>query len=39
VDPKGQKLDLIVHHQPATTDLGFADDDWKALFTSRRTSA
>jgi gluconolactonase len=36
MDPKGKKLGRIVHGAPATTNLGFGGDDWKALyFTSR----
>lgn len=35
-DPNGKKLGRIVHGAPATTNLAFGGDDWKALyFTSR----
>ena len=38
LDPSGKHLGTIVHGAPATTNLAWGDDDWKALyFTTRHT--
>jgi gluconolactonase len=38
LDPKGKKLGRIVHGYPATTNIGFGGDDWKALFFTSRSA-
>jgi gluconolactonase len=38
LDPSGKHLGTIVHGAPATTNLAWGGDDWKALyFTTRNT--
>lgn len=38
MDSSGKHLGIIIHGQPATTNLAWGDDDWKTLyFTSRNT--
>jgi gluconolactonase len=38
LDPSGKHLGTIVHGQPATTNIAWGDDDWRALYiTSRNT--
>src|SRR6202035_5459632 len=36
MDSAGQKLRLIVHGAPATTNLAFGGDDWRTLYITSR---
>ena len=38
VDPSGKHLGTIDHGQPATTNLAWGDDDWKAMYITSRTT-
>ena len=38
MDPSGKHLGTIVHGAPSTTNMGWGDDDWKALYITTRDS-
>ena len=38
MDPTGKVLGIIVHGQPATTNIAWGDDDWKTLYITSRTT-
>lgn len=37
LDRQGKKLGRIIHGQPATTNIGFGDDDLNTLFLTSRS--
>ena len=36
LSPGGERLGIVVHGQPATTNLCFGDGDWKSVFFTTR---
>jgi gluconolactonase len=38
MDPSGKPLGIIVHGQPATTNMAWGGDDWKTLFITSRNA-
>ena len=38
LSPGGERLGIVVHEQPATTNVCFGDSDWKSLFFTTRDS-
>ena len=38
LNPGGERLGIVVHEQPATTNLCFGDNDWKSVFFTTRDS-
>ena len=38
LSPGGERLGIVVHEQPATTNVCFGDSDWKSVFFTTRDS-
>jgi gluconolactonase len=38
MDPSGKHLGTIAHGEPATTNMGWGDNDWRTLYFTSRDS-